>query len=588
MKVSVVIPTYNRRLSLARCLESVASQNFPATEYEVIVISDGCTDNTETFLQGFRPACKFRWLAQANQGSAAAQNAGVAVAAGEFIVFVDDDCICDGDLIKAHYEAHRSGDRVVVIGAVLLHPDTAQGTPGDLKREVEDAELARLKAGGVSRSDMMLCANSSIARQAALECPFDPAYKRMHDVEVGLRLWAQGYRPKFVAKAVAYELFTKSVAGVLSDARYQGRYEVVLTEKHPEFKPLAALVRINEGKPLKRWFRKQLAVHAGTSEFVLRLVYGASEALREITPLASIAYRTLRARLGLQHVRGGIEEAGSWKELEKRFGKRVPVIIYHNVGHPRAEEYPGLTTPPAEFEEQIRLLTKMGYIAIVPEDWLRWREAGGELPEKPVMLIFDDAYEEAAEVAFPMLERYGIGAACMVVTSCIGKKNLWDEQAARPSFQLMNGSQILEWAKKGIEFGGHTSSHPELPLVSDERVEQEVVQCKESLARLLGKAPVSFAYPFGGLSAAATAAVRRHFQLGFTSWPGRLHLAVDPSLVPRIAFLPGESKIGMWCRLRLGKNPFEVIRNRWWRFIGKRPEEVYAGAGATVDQRQNG
>lgn len=588
VKVSVVIPTYNRRASLERCLKSLAEQSFPAAQFEVVVVADGCTDDTVDFLSSYAPPYPFQWLNQDNQGQPAAQNAGVRISRGELVIFMDDDCICDERLIATHNEAHQDAEKVVVIGAVLLDPETRPSSLSAVKGEQEDAEFQRLSAGGIRRSDLMLCANSSISRQAAVENPFDPTYKRMHDVEAGLRLWVRGYRPKFAANAVAYEFFTKPLAGVLSDARHQGRYEVFLAEKHPEFKPLAALVRINEGNPVKRWLRQQLAVHPDASEFVLRLTYVVSEALRGLPPFASIAHRALRARLGLQHIRGGIEEAGSWRELKKRFGKRVPVITYHNVGRPRAGEYPGLTTPPAEFEVQVQLLRKMGYEAIVPEEWLQWRDAGGELPERPVMLVFDDAYEEAAEVAFPILRRHGFTAACMVVTSCIGKTNRWDEEVGRPSFQLIGDLQIQEWARNGIEFGGHSCSHPELPLVSDERVELEVAQCKESLARVLGKPPVSFAYPFGGLSEAATAAVGRHFQLGFTSWPGRLHLAVDPSLVPRIAFLPGESRIGMWCRLRLGRNPFEVIRNRWRRLVRMRPAESYAVTGTTTNQHQNG
>jgi peptidoglycan/xylan/chitin deacetylase (PgdA/CDA1 family) len=588
VKVSIVIPTYNRRVSLARTLDSIAAQNFPTTEYEVIVVADGCTDSTEEYLQHFRPACGFRWLSQANLGPAAAQNAGVAAAAGDLIIFVDDDCICDSGLVAAHVEAHRDSDRVVAIGPMLLHADTPQGTLRDVKGDIARADFERLIAGEVRRSDLMLCANSSISRQAALECPFDPSYKRMHDIEAGLRLAAKGYRPKFAPNAVAYELFTKSVDSVMSDARHQGRYEVSLAGKYPEFKPLAALVRINEGSPVKRWLRKQLAQHAGVSEFALQLICGISERLRSFPLFAATAHRALRARLGLQHVRGAIEEAGSWQELESRFGKRVPVILYHNVGRPRVGEYPGLTTPPDEFESQIRLLKKMGYASIVPEQWLQWRDAGAALPEKPVIVVFDDAYEEAAQVAFPIMERHGFKAACMVVTGCIGMTNRWDEEAGRPSFQLMNESQIQQWAGRGFEFGGHTRSHRELPLETDDRVELEVARCKEDLARILGAPPTSFAYPFGGLSGAATAAVRRHFQLGFTSWPGRLHLATDPALAPRIAFLPGESKFGMWCRLRLGRNPLEVLRNRWKKLAGKQDPDSSGAVHGKTDYRQNG
>lgn len=548
-------------------------QAFPREEYEVVVVADGCTDDTVQFLQSYASRHLFRWLSQPNQGQPAAQNTGIGVARGEIVILMDDDCICDAGLVAAHYEMHQGGERVVAIGVVLLHPDSPASTLRDLKNEVEDKEFARLSSHGARKSDLMLCANSSIERQAALDCPFDPTYKRMHDVEAGLRLGRKGYRPRMCAGAVTYELFTKSVAGVLSDSRYQGQYEVLLTEKYPEFKPITALVRINEGSPLKRWLRKQMAARAGASELLLRAVCWLTEPLGRHHFFSWIASRALRARFGVQHLRGAIAATGSWKELERRFGVRTPVLIYHNVGQPRPEEYPGLTTPTSEFEAQIIFLAKMGYHSILPSDWLRWRDLGGSLPERPLMLVFDDGYEEICDTAFPILERYGFGAACMLVTGCIGSTNRWDEEAGRPSIQLMSIEQILDWSQRHIEFGGHTSHHPELTLESDERIEQEVAQCKQDLGTLLGKEAVSFAYPFGSFNVSAEEAVSRHFQMGFTSWPGRLHLATNPCLIPRIAFLPGESHFGMWCRLRLGRNPFEVLRNRWRRLIGSGRQE---------------
>ena len=110
------------------------------------------------------------------------------------------------------------------------------------------------------------------------------------------------------------------------------------------------------------------------------------------------------------------------------------------------------------------------------------------------------------------------------------------------------------------------------------------MQCKKDLTKLLGEPPVSFAYPFGVFSAASEAAVARHFAMGFISWPGRLHLGTNPALIPRIAFLPGESKFGMLCRLRLGRNPLEVVRNRWSRWVrSSRGEGSSPAANATTD-----
>ena len=567
MKVSVVLTTYNRRNSLEFCLRNLANQRFPAEEYEVIVVADGCTDGTVELLRSLGPRCVFRWFAQENQGQPAAQNFGVAAARGDIVLFIDDDIICNAELVAAHYGAQMQGDHRVVIGAVTVHPDSPSGTLGEMTRNWQAAELRRLSYEGARQSDLMLCANSSIDRKAAIECPFDTTYKRFHDVEAGVRLWAKGYRPYFEPKAVAYELYTKSAKALLIDSLQQGKHEVLLLRSHPSFKSLSGLRIMLKGKLLKRVLRKRLALHPLGSEILLGSIYFLADSLRFFPPFQWIAKRVLSARAVVAHLSGAIKEAGSWESLVDLFGKRVPVIMYHNVGAPRVGEYPGLTTPTAEFESQIRWLSAMGYRGVQPSDWLEWRTAGGTLPKRPVMLVFDDAYTEACRNAFPILERYGFGAACMVVTQCIGSTNRWDEEAGRPSFPIMSKSEIVAWSRKNIEFGGHTGSHPNLAEATEERIEQEIAECKNDLTALLGNTPASFAYPFGGVSPKARAVAQEHFQLAFTTFPGRLSLETDPHLVPRINFLPGESRIGMWCRLQFGKNPFEICRTRWSRLL---------------------
>jgi peptidoglycan/xylan/chitin deacetylase (PgdA/CDA1 family) len=412
----------------------------------------------------------------------------------------------------------------------------------------------------------MLCANSSVDRAAALDCKFDSSYKRMHDVEAGIRLWDKGYRPQFTPKALVYEHYTKSPSAMLRDSYFQGKYEVLLTEKHPAFKSLTGIVNMNEGNALKRALRKRLSLHPVISELSLRPIGLLAELFRTVPACSWLAKRVLKARAGIAHLNGAIQVAGSWKALEEQFGKRTPVILYHNVGSPRPSEFPGLTTPISEFETQISFLAAMGYKGIRPSEWLQWRDEGATLPRRPVMIVFDDAYAEACRKAFPILERYGFGAACMVVTQCIGATNRWDEDAGHPSFQLMSKAEILEWSERGIEFGGHTANHLELQFVTPERAEEEIAQCKNDLAALLGKEHTCFAYPFSGVSQEVQAAARRHFSLAFTAWQGVLHLGTNPYLAPRVLFLPRETRFGIWCRLRLGRNLFEVCRGRWRRF----------------------
>src|SRR5512141_435065 len=79
---SVVVPTYNRLGRLRHVIAAFERQAYPSDAYEVIVISDGSTDGTDAYLETLSSKMRLRWLTQANQGPAAARNAGVRTAAG--------------------------------------------------------------------------------------------------------------------------------------------------------------------------------------------------------------------------------------------------------------------------------------------------------------------------------------------------------------------------------------------------------------------------------------------------------------------------------------------------------------------------
>ncbi len=88
MKVSVVIPTYNDEATIGGTLESVFAQRFDGG-FEVIVVNDGSTDGTRAVLEKFGE--RLRVIDQENAGVAAARNAGIRAAAGEYIALLDGD-----------------------------------------------------------------------------------------------------------------------------------------------------------------------------------------------------------------------------------------------------------------------------------------------------------------------------------------------------------------------------------------------------------------------------------------------------------------------------------------------------------------
>lgn len=127
-KISVVIPTYNRKSALARTLNSIFSQKFEPNEFEVIVVVDGSTDGTAELLRELKPPCAFRVIEQPNRGQAAARNEGWRSAVGQTILFLDDDMLCNPLLLSQHLDAHRNSKSVVVFGPVPIAPESPRNS----------------------------------------------------------------------------------------------------------------------------------------------------------------------------------------------------------------------------------------------------------------------------------------------------------------------------------------------------------------------------------------------------------------------------------------------------------------------------
>ena len=115
---SVIVPTYNRLHILRRCLAALEAQTLPSTHFEVIVIDDGSSDATQEQMSQYRPPFLFHYLRQRNSGTGAARRNGLAHASGEYLLLMNDDTICDRDLLKQHLQVQRkyAAERWAVLG----------------------------------------------------------------------------------------------------------------------------------------------------------------------------------------------------------------------------------------------------------------------------------------------------------------------------------------------------------------------------------------------------------------------------------------------------------------------------------------
>lgn len=195
--LSVVIPTYNRCASLRRTLDGLARQEGIAWEsVEVVVVSDGATDQTEAMLAQYAQTAPFtlRPIRQDNAGPARARNRGVEEARGEVIVFVDDDIEPMPGFLAAHKARHEGDPRLVVVGPQSPAPDRRAHEPVWIawEHEMLQRQYACFDSGKWTAGPPHFYTGNASLRREYLRAVggFDETFKRQEDVEFAYRVRA--------------------------------------------------------------------------------------------------------------------------------------------------------------------------------------------------------------------------------------------------------------------------------------------------------------------------------------------------------------------------------------------------------------
>lgn len=249
--------------------------------------------------------------------------------------------------------------------------------------------------------------------------------------------------------------------------------------------------------------------------------------------------------------------------------QRLAVLLYHHVGTSSSSSWPLLSVSPQRFASHIRWLIRAGYQPVTLRQWLLWHRDGASLPQRPVLLTFDDAYADAATHAFPILESFGITAGVFIVTRRIGQTSTWDLNAGFEPRALMNAHQIEFWARRGFEFAPHSRTHVDLTTVSTDAIDEEAGGSAEDMQALLGTSPSCFAYPYGHVNEHVLSRVAKHFERAFVVQvgPGRNDRHTPPLLLRRSLVEPRDTALDVLCRARTG-----VSLRHWLAWADRRPD----------------
>lgn len=211
----------------------------------------------------------------------------------------------------------------------------------------------------------------------------------------------------------------------------------------------------------------------------------------------------------------------------------VPVLMYHVIADPPpGAAWPHLYVSPAEFEAQVSWLGRQGFTAVTLSDvWRNWHE-GGSLPERPLVITFDDGHRTVATEALPILSSRGWPAVL----------NLKVGNLEPGSFTEADVRKLLE---AGWELGAHTITHPDLRTLGDAALEREIAGSKLEIEKRFAVQVDFFCYPAGRYDARVIAAVRRAGFLGATTTVEGLATSDDPFELRRIRLDRGEGVRGL-------------------------------------------
>lgn len=224
-----------------------------------------------------------------------------------------------------------------------------------------------------------------------------------------------------------------------------------------------------------------------------------------IVLLARLLAGTIPARAGLPR-----------DETRRRL--RVPILMYHYISIPPADADPyrlDLSVTPERFGEHLRWLRENGYTSISLDDVVLALTAGKPLPERPVVLTFDDGYEDAYTNAFPLLLAFHMTGTFFVVTEWI------DGHTAG----YLTWDQARDMAAAGMSIESHTRSHIDLTNACDYNcLVYQILGSVQTIEAETGVRPRFFCYPSGRYNDDVLRVVKQvGFEAAVTTEAGTIH-----------------------------------------------------------------
>ncbi|WP_231459971.1 polysaccharide deacetylase family protein [Pedobacter sp. Leaf132] len=184
--------------------------------------------------------------------------------------------------------------------------------------------------------------------------------------------------------------------------------------------------------------------------------------------------------------------------------REVPVLCYHQIRNNIASDSKRAhddIIAPNKFREHIKMLADSGYHSVLPDQLYDYLVYGKKLPEKPIMITFDDTDEDQFTVGNSTLKKHGFKGVYFIMTVSIGRKG---------RINYMTKEQIKQLSDEGNTIASHTYDHKNFAQFNDEDWKTQIDEPTKKLAQITGKKVEYFAYPYGVYKVANLPKLREH------------------------------------------------------------------------------
>ncbi|MFW0716580.1 polysaccharide deacetylase family protein [Pedobacter sp. N23S346] len=184
--------------------------------------------------------------------------------------------------------------------------------------------------------------------------------------------------------------------------------------------------------------------------------------------------------------------------------REVPVLCYHQIRNNIASDSKRAhddIIAPDKFREHMKMLADSGYHTILPDQLYNYLVFDAKLPEKPIIISFDDTDEDQFTIGNATLKKYGFKGVYFIMTVSIGRKG---------RISYMTKEQIKQLADEGNTIASHTYDHKNFAQFTDEDWKTQIDDPTKKLEQITGKKIEYFAYPYGVYKASTLHKLKEH------------------------------------------------------------------------------